>query len=236
MKPEKLNELLKATRDQKFRKQEQWKLNVANSNKSRAGTQEWKKVIDQRDYSYFQSEENRENKRNIKQQQLSNEEWRKKFNEKMANVYKSEHWREAVIKANTDPERNNKISKALSCKIQTPDGIFDSIAKCAEFYNITPEGVRYRCKTNKEWNKLSFGRVSDDTKKKLSLSNTKSKDKRLETIAAKEGYVYTPLGKFLSVRQAWVSETNNQLTSMKNPHVWFTSMNKKFPNKYYKAK
>jgi hypothetical protein len=234
MDAKKLNELLNTTREQNFRKKEQWKIDLANRNKAREGTEEWKKVIKTRDYSHTQTKEWKERSRQVKLQQLSDPVWKENFDKKMQEVYKSEKFLNSCLEKNRDPERNKKISQALSTQVQTPDGLFDSIAKCAEFYNISSEGVRYRCKTNPNWQQLKPGKASTSTKKKLSKSAKETKNKRLESIAKSKGYIYTPQGKFLSVREAWRAELEVDLTIIKNSHFWFKDACARNPKKYYK--
>lgn len=204
------------------------------SNSSRQGTEWWAEVIKNRDYSHTQTKEWSEKSRKIKQKQLNDPVWKEKFDKRMKEVYKSDKFINAVNEANSSEERNKKISKAHSTPVKTPDRIFPSMHECALYYNITSEGVRYRCKTKEGWEQLKSGLASVATRKKLVRSGSNSREKRLKSIAAHKGYIYTPSGKFLSVREAWKQEVINELTADKNPHNWFKKMNQKFPEKYFK--
>lgn len=229
----KLNQMLAKTREQSFRKKEQWKLDKANSNVARTGTEQWQEVIKNRDYSYFQSEENRQRKSEQKQNQLNDADWKKKFDKKMKEVYSSDLFKNSVNQANKDPVRNSKISKALSIEIKTPDGTFKSIKECSDYYNISTEGVRYRCKTDPNWTQTK-SRGNQETKKKLSNSAKATASKRLENIANKKGFIFTPYGKFLSVREAWREEKLYNNSIHNNSHIWFKKISELDPDRYYK--
>jgi hypothetical protein len=179
-----------------------------------------------------QSEEWKKNQLEANQR-MRTKEWNQKHLEIMKELYKDPNWIENVKKANSSPERNAKISKALSLIIQTPDGIFTS-KEAKEYYGLTITGIRYRCNTLADWNVIKEGCVTEKTKQKISKASTLSAKKRLQTLAEKKGFICTPYGKFLSVREAWRIEKQKTPNIESNSHNWFLKQNLKDPLNYYK--
>lgn len=166
-------------------------------------------------------------------QKMRTKEWNLAHAKRMKEIYKDPKWIESVKKANLSEERNNKIRQSLTLIIKTPDGIFTT-KEAKEYYGLSTSGIRHRCNTLSDWTIIKAGSASEETRKKLSKASLTSASKRLQTQAEKRGYVYTPYGKFLSVREAWRAEKEITPNIPTNSHVWFTSQHKKDPLKYYK--
>jgi hypothetical protein len=151
----------------------------------------------------------------------------------MQSVYASAEFSRACRTGCAVKDRSQRISEALSQKISTRDGVF-TVSNAAKYYNLTPEGVRYRARINKDW-KL----IHKPNKKTISISADKRKQmdlKRLEVIAKKQGYIKTPTGQYLSVRAAWRAQRKLAATTMANPFDWFKKMQRQHPNHYYRIR
>jgi len=199
---------------------------IAN-NRARAGSNEWKKVIEKRRvHTRTKEQKEQASARTKKLWQDPNYAQRVKKGQEE----NRDKWLKNLRRANANPKRNKKISKAHSIRIQTPDGIFANAQKASEHYNITVEGIRHRIKTKEDWFYLD---AQPPKRVRTKKQNAADRIKRLTAIAEKNGYIYTPYGKFLSVREAWREEQKHTKTC-NNPHVWFKNANKDMPDKYYK--
>jgi hypothetical protein len=203
-------------------------------NNRRWANPEFRKKRDESLTKVIQSDEWKQ-KQKLANQLMRTEEWKEKHYKVMQELYETDKWKNSVQQANSNPVRNLKISKSHKLKITTPDGVFDSIKECAKFYNITGEGVRYRCMTDPDWIKEDNKKISSASVEKRSKSASKNANKRLTTIANKNGFIITPYGKFLSVRSAWNEEKKHN-DVIANPHNWFLKMFKEQPSNYYKTK
>ena len=206
-------------------------INIRINNKNRAGSDEWKKVIDSRRKPQF-SDEQRKALSDRGKKLTSDPEFKKK----MQKVYKSEEFLEATTKANQNPERCKKISQAHSNHVKTEDGVFTFKEACDK-YNMTTEGIRYRIQTREDWILVKQRTTSAERSKQLSEGAKKTAEQRQKAIADKKGYVFTTLGKFYTVRQAWLhhkEQGDEQAIAQQQYGGWFRKMTKLFPNDYYK--
>ena len=207
--------------------------NIRANNKSRKGSKEWKKVIDSRKQPEITDEERK--RRSKTKTELNNT---PEFKAIMKEVYKSEKFLQACLEANQDPERNRKISEAHSNYIKTPDGVF-SFNEAREKYNMTGTGLRYRAETQDGWEMVKEKQFSDERRQQLSESAKATAEIRQKAIAEKKGYVFTPLGKFYTVRQAWLhhkEQGDNEALAQQQYGGWFRKMCKLQPDNYYKEK
>ena len=198
---------------------------IAN-NRARKGTKEWREITAKRKLHVRTPEEIAEASRRSKKL-WQDPEYKKVQQEKYNN-----EWIETVTIANKNPKRNKKISKSNSKKIQTPDGIFKNAIEASNYYNITAEGIRHRIKTKDDWFFINNKKIN--RKPKTKKQNEQDRFKRLTAIAEKNGYIHTPYGKFLSVREAWREEQKHTKTG-NNSHVWFKNANRDKPDQYFKG-
>jgi len=200
---------------------------IAN-NRARANSDEWKKVVAKRKVPTLSKEQRKEASARTKKlwQDPDYAQSVKKGQEE-----NFDEWLENIRRANTNPERNKKISEAHSVRLQTPAGIFANAKKASEYYNMSLEGIRYRIKVKEDW--FYLDPQPPKPKARSKKQNEADRIKRLTAVAEKNGYIYTPYGKFLSVREAWREEQkHNKIPA--NPHLWFKNANRDMPEKYYK--
>jgi len=200
-------------------------VNIIVNNRNRKDSKEWQKVIKKRRKPVLTEKQRKAKSERTKKLWQDPE-----YYEYMQSL-RDDKWIEKMKKANANPVRNKKISKANSIRVQTPDGIFKNAMEASKHYNITAEGIRHRIKTKEDW--LYLDAQPTKPKAKSKKQNAASRLKRLTAIAEKNGYVYTPYGKFLSVREAWREEQKYN-DVIPNAHVWFKEANKNMPTKYYK--
>jgi len=67
------------------------------------------------------------------------------------NIGKPEDFQKTNKQIAWSKEKREALRKAHSTRVKTPEGIFESIKKCAKHYNMTNEGVKYRCKVREDW-------------------------------------------------------------------------------------
>ena len=201
--------------------------NIRVNNRLRSKDPNWKKIIDSRRQIPQTAQQRRASSHRAKKMHKDPE-----FRAKMREVYRSEKFLTNTRRANSNPERNQNISEKLSQIVQTPAGTM-TVNQAAKLHKITTEGVRYRCRSAKP--KWKLWRMKSTNKKMIYVDNSKRQQmdyKRLQAIAEKNGYIHTPLGKFLSVRQAWKAQCKKDSKTQANAHVWFKKMCELKPKNY----
>ena len=91
--------------------------------------------------------------------------------------------------------RNNPYSTA----VKTPDQIFRSIHECAEYYSVTPQAIKHRCIMGAKQRKA---KVLQKTTHKNDWSGWELWG---STTSIPKRQVKTPLGTFVSLRQAGIA-------------------------------
>lgn len=205
--------------------------NIRVNNRRRSGDSKWKKVIDSRKKVPKTREQLRATGRRAKKMHKD-----PAFRSMMDQMYRGPKFLNSVLRANRDPARNQKISKKLSQIVKIPEGTM-TVSEAARLHKITNEGVRYRCQSaGAKWRQWQMKSIS---KRKITMDSDKRQQmdlKRLRAIAEKTGYIQTPQGKFLSVRQAWRAEHKKDPNIRGNPHVWFVRMCEQYPRIYRRIK
>lgn len=168
------------------------------------------------------------------QKKFRTEEFKENHAKIMHELFQTEEWRKAVEEANADPKRNNKISKALSIKVKSPNKTYNSINEAAKDLGLTSEAIRYRCKNVEGWEYLSESKASESKRKNHSESSKKTSEQRLIAIAKKKGFIQTQYGVFLSLKDAWREESKFVEKIPPVPFIWFQKMSKEFPETYKK--
>ena len=79
------------------------------------------------------------------------EEYKKSLSKKRKGCYTPPHSEESKKKISQSRLQSSKVHRI---KIQTPDGIFDTIKSAAEFYNVDPGTISNRCRKLDGWHRM----------------------------------------------------------------------------------
>tara|TARA_B100001057_G_scaffold459232_1_gene509216 strand:+ start:163 stop:765 length:603 start_codon:yes stop_codon:yes gene_type:complete len=170
-------------------------VNIGSANRNRKGQPWWQDIIKKRKKPQLSVEQRRAKSFQTTKQNASS-----KFKARMKEVYASKEFLKATTKANQDPERNKKISEALTGR-KIPKHVGKKISE--------------------------------------SLKKPESKLQKQKAMAGIYGYVYTPMGKFYSVREAHIYHCNQgDLEALRHQQYggWFRYNSKHHPDDYYKKK